>query len=476
MRMRVNIKNVGVIQDSELELNGLTVITGKNNSGKTTVGKIIYSIFSSKENLYENATADIIKFSKRQITDYIRNSGLSFFFRRYRINVVENKSDNNILLNVYKGEYPEITSIEDMQKFILSICEEIELLELNEISNLDRRDNRIISKYRNEEEFKNEMFELSEQLNKLIKVIAQLSDFDFYEKTKILKIMKKEFNNQISPVRLPENYVSIISLNDEHEYYQVKIDNKLKKITTDGYLGFDSIGNVIFIDDITVIDNASPSFEKFYRQPDFYRASDLSDAIMALEHKVSLICKLSKTNDIVESIVGNSYLENVYGKINDVLSDHIVVRDGSFVCSADDLDIANLAMGSKMFAILQMLITNGSINDKTLLVLDEPEAHLHPLWQNKLAEILILIMKEIGVKTIITSHSPNFVLALQTYALKYKVTEYCDFYSTKKRSDGYTVDYKKMNNELSKIYAEFAAPFSYMKAVFDSLVDGEDDG
>lgn len=474
--MRVNIKNVGVIQDSELELNGLTVITGKNNSGKTTVGKIIYSIFSSKENLYENATADIIKFSKRQITDYIRNSGLSFFFRRYRINVVENKSDNNILLNVYKGEYPEITSIEDMQKFILSICEEIELLELNEISNLDRRDNRIISKYRNEEEFKNEMFELSEQLNKLIKVIAQLSDFDFYEKTKILKIMKKEFNNQISPVRLPENYVSIISLNDEHEYYQVKIDNKLKKITTDGYLGFDSIGNVIFIDDITVIDNASPSFEKFYRQPDFYRASDLSDAIMALEHKVSLICKLSKTNDIVESIVGNSYLENVYGKINDVLSDHIVVRDGSFVCSADDLDIANLAMGSKMFAILQMLITNGSINDKTLLVLDEPEAHLHPLWQNKLAEILILIMKEIGVKTIITSHSPNFVLALQTYALKYKVTEYCDFYSTKKRSDGYTVDYKKMNNELSKIYAEFAAPFSYMKAVFDSLVDGEDDG
>ncbi len=474
--MRVNIKNVGVIQDSELELNGLTVITGQNNSGKTTVGKIIYSIFSSKENLYENATADIIKFSKRQITDYIRNSGLSFFFRRYRINVVENKSDNNILLNVYKGEYPEITSIEDMQKFILSICEEIELLELNEISNLDKRDNRIISKYRNEEEFKNEMFELIEQLNKLIKVIAQLSDFDFYEKTKILKIMKKEFNNQISPVKLPENYISIISLNDEHEYYQVKIDNKLKKITTDGYLGFDSIGNVIFIDDITVIDNASPSFEKFYRLPDFYRTSDLSDAIMALEHKVSLICKLSKTNDIVESIVGNSYLENVYGKINDVLSDHIVVRDGSFVCSADDLDIANLAMGSKMFAILQMLITNGSINDKTLLVLDEPEAHLHPLWQNKLAEILILIMKEIGVKTIITSHSPNFVLALQTYALKYKVVECCDFYSTQKRSDGYTVDYKKMNNELSKIYAEFAAPFSYMKAVFDSLVDGENDG
>lgn len=62
--MNINIKNVGVIQDSSLELKGLTVITGQNNSGKTTVGKILYSIFSAKEDLYDDATRDISGFRK----------------------------------------------------------------------------------------------------------------------------------------------------------------------------------------------------------------------------------------------------------------------------------------------------------------------------------------------------------------------------------------------------------------------------
>lgn len=37
--MQIKLENIGIVKNSSIELNGLTVITGKNNSGKSTVGK-----------------------------------------------------------------------------------------------------------------------------------------------------------------------------------------------------------------------------------------------------------------------------------------------------------------------------------------------------------------------------------------------------------------------------------------------------
>ena len=59
------------------------------------------------------------------------------------------------------------------------------------------------------------------------------------------------------------------------------------------------------------------------------------------------------------------------------------------------LFVQNLATGSKMFSIIKTLLENGEINFDTMLILDEPEAHLHPEWQNIFAEIIILIVKHL---------------------------------------------------------------------------------
>ena len=48
--MKLYLNNVGIVKDSEVKLEGLTVITGKNSSGKTTVGKTIYSLISAGNN------------------------------------------------------------------------------------------------------------------------------------------------------------------------------------------------------------------------------------------------------------------------------------------------------------------------------------------------------------------------------------------------------------------------------------------
>ena len=473
--MQINIKNIGVVEDSSVDIGGLTVITGKNNSGKTTVGKILYAIFSAKENLYENATADIIRYVKRQTTVIIRDSRLAFFFRKPGIFNEDVAPHDNILLNAYHGNHPLLGSIDDANQYILSICATIQGLDFDEMSEKNGQDSNRGFKYSSKEEFDEGMLKIVAEFHILLEQVQKLSDFDFYETTKIHKILLKEFYGQIAPVKYPERNQSAILLKKANDHYCISIDNSLKIASAEGYLGFEDISNVVFIDDVTILDNVAPSFVKYYDQMKMSaRCNESSDAIFIEEHKYSLIYKLSLGQDIVGSIIDGEVLAKINQKISSILQSDIVVKDGSFVCSSDNLNLANLALGSKMFAILKMLLANGRINSKTLLILDEPESHLHPMWQNKLAELVTILVKELNLKTVITSHSPNFVLALQTYAMKYDIVDTCKFYSTEKRQDGYTVDYKLMNEDLTMVYADFSKPLSEIKALFDVLKYGED--
>ena len=56
--MQINLQNVGIVKDSTITIDGLSVITGKNNSGKTTVGKTLYSILDAVSNLQQKANND----------------------------------------------------------------------------------------------------------------------------------------------------------------------------------------------------------------------------------------------------------------------------------------------------------------------------------------------------------------------------------------------------------------------------------
>ncbi|MDR1497796.1 MAG: ATP-binding protein [Puniceicoccales bacterium] len=58
----IQIKNIGIIDSAEIKLNGLTVINGANNSGKTTVGRCLYSLVSAVEDLQKNAVNDRLEY------------------------------------------------------------------------------------------------------------------------------------------------------------------------------------------------------------------------------------------------------------------------------------------------------------------------------------------------------------------------------------------------------------------------------
>jgi len=46
----LKIKGIGKIQDSQIEMKGITVIAGENNTGKSTFGKVLYCMFNAFHN------------------------------------------------------------------------------------------------------------------------------------------------------------------------------------------------------------------------------------------------------------------------------------------------------------------------------------------------------------------------------------------------------------------------------------------
>lgn len=49
--MKLVLKNVGKVQNAAVEINGITVIAGENDTGKSTVGKALFSVFNSFYNI-----------------------------------------------------------------------------------------------------------------------------------------------------------------------------------------------------------------------------------------------------------------------------------------------------------------------------------------------------------------------------------------------------------------------------------------
>jgi ABC-type multidrug transport system ATPase subunit len=57
-------------------------------------------------------------------------------------------------------------------------------------------------------------------------------------------------------------------------------------------------------------------------------------------------------------------------------------------------------------------MANESIAKDTILIFDEPENHVHPKWQLKMAQMLLKLVED-GVYVMVASHSPYLVEALK---------------------------------------------------------------
>ena len=131
---------------------------------------------------------------------------------------------------------------------------------------------------------------------------------------------------------------------------------------------------------------------------------------------------------------------------------------GIFFFEKDEIriELINTATGIKYFGILQILSNNRWLSKDNILILDEPEVHLHPKWQLEIAKIIVELVKN-GVKIVVNSHSPYMIEALKRYSDLEKIENKTNFYLAE---DGYIKQINNSNSEtLEKIFEKLSEPF-----------------
>lgn len=463
--MKLWIDNIGIVKNSELEINGLTVITGYNNSGKTTVGKVLYSLISAVEDLQKSAIRDKANYAKVRI-DHMLNEMqwwyVSLMKERREAELNEMSAISAILQYI-----PATLKIEDLENCLHEILvhiDKIEELLLTRTKNLQKKSEieKAIDGYR-------------EVVNSINKVILQDQELVEYANAKLDNTLKQEFNHQILPVGI-ENVTGKVALNDDSgNVFDVLIDNNEVVRRRETYTPIFG-KEVIFIDNVFILDELAGQSKtqknSGLRELKLNRPAkrEFLSSISGKGHNSKLTKELlHKDENLFQEILNKRVAKEIFDKLNTVFDDEITITDGEVICAKSKIDIRNLAMGAKMFAMLKTLLENGSIKENTVLILDEPEVHLHPEWQNILAELLVLLQYQMGVTVLLTTHSSQFLMAIETFAKKYCLGEKFKVYATIKNTQDKFVTYQDVTDTLKDAYYRLARPMFEMKAAKDEL-------
>lgn len=109
--MKLRLKNVGKIREANIKFDGITVIAGENNTGKSTVGKMLFCIFHSFYRMEEQIKEEREKTIARAIVNYYREVTNRYTIRftpegiaRY---IVENSEAYTADVRVIRNELEE---------------------------------------------------------------------------------------------------------------------------------------------------------------------------------------------------------------------------------------------------------------------------------------------------------------------------------------------------------------------------------
>lgn len=139
---------------------------------------------------------------------------------------------------------------------------------------------------------------------------------------------------------------------------------------------------------------------------------------------------------------------------DDEITDSYDIR---YIREADNLNISinDAATGLKTFAYMLRLIENGYLNEHSILLIDEPEAHLHPQWIVEFARILVLLHKEVGTTILLASHNPDMVAAIKSISEAEEITEKVSFYQAVANYDTQRYTYEYLGNDIEGIFKSF---------------------
>lgn len=418
--VELSVKNFKAVKKADISLNGITVVSGINGCGKSSLSQLLYYSFYYA-NRYEDLVNDILntellvyidalKQIEREVKHAVPDTGEFYAIGHTFV------KDRKLYLRYIGQLFSRFLSYRDM---------------INEIGNKDdinssNRVVRIIADVLDDKSQDN----LDKLLDKLYDTIENLFNVALIELEQRDYSLLEDYLFFYMKRALPEEWTI-------QEYGVPFAGDDTSDVPLLHY-----IKRVAYVDTPMVVGNQLMNG----RDKDYWK--NLADLLNSDSH-------------IGESIPLSKNLSQIMNGESMVEEDNI--RNSKLSYRRNDgrvFDLKDCATGIKSFSILQLLLKNGFLQKDTLLIIDEPEAHLHPQWIVEYARMIVLLHKEIGVKFFIASHSTDMISAIRYIAAKEKVQDNLNFYLAEDSEDApYEYTYRDLGVDIEPIFKSFNKSF-----------------
>ena len=122
-----------------------------------------------------------------------------------------------------------------------------------------------------------------------------------------------------------------------------------------------------------------------------------------------------------------------------------------------------MSAGIKLFASLKALSDKGHIETGTVLLLDEPESHMHPEHINILADVITIMVTDMKVMVVMTTCSPQLLMAISSASRKEDIQ--ARFLHLTKHGNGIVC--LEITNDLGPVFEEMAEVFTAADGRFE---------
>ena len=404
--MKSNIKVVTegfrAIGYAAIQINGITVVAGENSSGKSTISKLLYELFNTVSN-YEILV-------KEKLMEEMRD-----LFQFFRVLSADLKGFEYLKIRRLNNEfvYSDL-SLREIEEHLISFLNKIYQNDVQKSYRYDTIVETILGE---------RIIDHSNDLTRLESFVKnKIREAEERVKARSINLFTQELSKEFRSNVLPD----IFEVSEEEEVI-VALNKPSLSVPF-------SIKKAIYID--------TPMSLSVWEDNNKYWDT-LNKLLLRVEKNASYPSSMSLL--ISDNIKGEA---DTSGLLNNELS--FYREDGEV------FDLAEVATGIKAFSIIQLLLKNGHIDNRTLLIIDEPESHLHPQWIVEYARMIVLLHKHIGVKFFLASHNPDMVSAIRYIAEKEGVLDNVNYYLAEKaEGEMYLYNYRSLGTEIDPIFASF---------------------
>lgn len=383
--MKLILENIGMLQHAEISLRKLCVIAGENDNGKSTIGKIVFCIVKAI-NRYREDLQESKEFWVNEKTDEI-------YFR---------------LREAIRPTGPEVMDV--LRRLRMSSRQRPNAEE--QLAAVDESIQRVFALAEFEPNDRQEVLALRDEIQAML---DQPENIKQSIENALNKVFASEFDASLllhgatqGRIQLLENDLTLMDL--------VVTDDGVRLI---GEVEPVALKDATFIDSPLILNNHDV----------LARSQTLLDVNQRRSSHLGLSFTTLHTKDLFDKLRTPVLPLDLLSpddtkRTSRVLADLQVLIDGEVAYDKTERDfvfrrpsgaaisIKNTASGIKVFGLLKMLVANEFVTKDTILIFDEPENHLHPKWQLKLAQVLLKLV-ESGVYVLVSSHSPYLIEALK---------------------------------------------------------------